>query len=451
MPQNGIEDTYVPLVEEKLFVTKRAVFTERVVLRKQTNEHDAIVEVPLHHDELDVERVPVGRVVADAPPVHEEGGVIIVPLVEEELVVTRRLVLREEVRIRRRRTITTETVTEQLRREEIVIERDHASASQHEKGADMSTSNNLNQPGIAPNTEHQIVAMFDTYAQARSAREALVSAGVPTSAIDLLDREGDVSDTNFTYERTDEGFWGAIKRLFVPEEDAPSYAEGVRRGHALLVVRPEGTQRERVIAVLEQQNPVDLDTRESEWRSSGWSGEGYGATGAAGSGAASLQATSAEPSTAYAAAPGGQGVTETGRSGEQVVPVVEETLRVGKRQVDSGNARVRSYVLERPVQEQVNLREEHVHVERRPVTEPASAVPADAFRERSVEVTATSEESVAAKEARVVEEVVVRKHVGERTETVSDTVRRTEVEVERDGKKVQGPGTTGQTSASPKV
>ncbi|HEX8062397.1 MAG TPA: DUF2382 domain-containing protein [Allosphingosinicella sp.] len=54
-------------------------------------------------------------------------------------------------------------------------------------------------------------------------------------------------------------------------------------------------------------------------------------------------------------------------SAEERIPIVEEELRVGKREVERGGARVRSYVTETPVSEQVNLREEHVSVERRPV------------------------------------------------------------------------------------
>ena len=92
--------------------------------------------------------------------------------------------------------------------------------------------------------------------------------------------------------------------------------------------------------------------------------------------------------------------------------------------------RIRSYVVETPVEEQVALREEHVQqVERRPVAPPVAAGD-DAFRERTVEATERTEEEAVAKEARVTEEVVVRKQAEERTETVSDTVRRTEVEVE---------------------
>ena len=74
---------------------------------------------------------------------------------------------------------------------------------------------------------------------------------------------------------------------------------------------------------------------------------------------------------------------------------------------------------------------ESVHVERRPVDR-ATAVGDDAFRERTIEARATSEEAVVSKEARVTGEVVVKKGVEQRTETVSDKVRSTKVDVEDD-------------------
>ena len=78
----------------------------------------------------------------------------------------------------------------------------------------------------------------------------------------------------------------------------------------------------------------------------------------------------------------------------------------------------------------MQLREEHVTIERQPVDQPASAADIDAFKEGTLEIRETAEEPVVAKTARVVEEVRVGKEVSERTETVSDTVRKTDVEVE---------------------
>ena len=113
------------------------------------------------------------------------------------------------------------------------------------------------------------------------------------------------------------------------------------------------------------------------------------------------------------------------------IPVVEEQLNVGKREVQRGGVRIFTRTTERPVEESVTLREEHARVERHPVDRPATeAELGNAFEEKSVELRETAEEPVVAKTARVVEEVDVDKEVSTRTETVRDTVRRRDVEVE---------------------
>jgi len=136
------------------------------------------------------------------------------------------------------------------------------------------------------------------------------------------------------------------------------------------------------------------------------------------------------------------------RPGEEgQLDVVEEQLEVGKRAVEKGGVRVHRTVEERPVEEKVNLREEHVNVERRPVDRPVTAADQRAFTEGTIEVTETKEEPIVAKTARVVEEVIVNKDVDQRTETVRDNVRRSDVQVERiEGQ--QTGHTTGQTQQS---
>ncbi|MFL4990645.1 MAG: YsnF/AvaK domain-containing protein [Microvirga sp.] len=138
---------------------------------------------------------------------------------------------------------------------------------------------------------------------------------------------------------------------------------------------------------------------------------------------------------------------ETGLSdhGEQVLPVVEERLRIGKRDVSHGRIRIRPYVVETPVDEQVTLREERVAIERRPADRALSDAD-QAFQERTIEAEERGEEAVVSKEVRITEEIVVRKESKEaeqRTETVFDTVRETKVEVEDErGNRVNGTGTT---------
>ena len=115
---------------------------------------------------------------------------------------------------------------------------------------------------------------------------------------------------------------------------------------------------------------------------------------------------------------------------QATIPVVEEELRVGKRAVERGRVRVHTHVEERPVEEDVSLRQEHVSVQRRPVDRAATQADFDTFEEGTFEVTETAEEVVTEKRPRVVEEVVIRKDVDERTETVRDTVRRTGVDID---------------------
>ncbi len=114
---------------------------------------------------------------------------------------------------------------------------------------------------------------------------------------------------------------------------------------------------------------------------------------------------------------------------ETVIPIVEEQIAVGKREVETGGARIRTGVVETPVEQSVSLHEEHVTVSRQPVNQPVSDM-GTAFKEQSFEVTETAEEAVVGKQARVVEEVVVGKTATDRVETIHDTVRRTDVEVE---------------------
>jgi stress response protein YsnF len=125
------------------------------------------------------------------------------------------------------------------------------------------------------------------------------------------------------------------------------------------------------------------------------------------------------------------GTTRELKAGEKAaIPVVKEDIHIGKREVtDTGGVRVETTVKERPVQEQVNLHEEHVKVERHPVNRPASSADLNSMQGGTIEVTEKREVPMVSKEARVVEEVRVGKEATNRTETVRDTVRETDVKV----------------------
>jgi stress response protein YsnF len=111
--------------------------------------------------------------------------------------------------------------------------------------------------------------------------------------------------------------------------------------------------------------------------------------------------------------------------------VIEEDVSIGKRDVDRGGVRVRTFVSEHPIEEEVELREERIDVQREPVNEQISPSAADAaLTEEEFVVTAQGEEAVVGKEARVVERVHIGKEAETRTETVQGTERRRDVEVE---------------------
>ena len=119
---------------------------------------------------------------------------------------------------------------------------------------------------------------------------------------------------------------------------------------------------------------------------------------------------------------------------EQRIPIVEEELRIGKREVLRGGARVHARIEEHPVREEVELIAEQTSIERRPAARRLSEEELEEgglLRERVIEITEMREEAVVSKEAFVREELVVKKTIERRTEIIEDTVRRTRVETER--------------------
>jgi uncharacterized protein (TIGR02271 family) len=222
--------------------------------------------------------------------------------------------------------------------------------------------------------------------------------------------------------------------LGVPYEDAYSYAEGVRRGGALVVVESSDDRAERGMEILRRLHPVDIHERTAQWRQEGWTG--YDAntirsTPASSGATTTRRAQEQVRSTARVADTGARTRRVEGQE-EIAIPVVEEDISIGKREVERGHVRIFSRVTEQPVEESVRLREEKVTIDRRPVDRPATDADFAAAGKEVIEMTETAEEPVVSKRARVVEEVVVHKDVTERTETVRGTERRTDVDVQRE-------------------
>lgn len=241
----------------------------------------------------------------------------------------------------------------------------------------------------------------------------------------------------------------------VPEQEAGYYSEGVRQGGTLVSVHADDEQADALVDIMSRHNPIDVHDRAASWRQAGWTDD---SDTVASDTVDQTRQTAANWDTAMAdtttrtqadqargqassqhrsAQQSSQNRTTSTQSpqradeGETRIPIIEEEVKVGKRQVERGGVRVQTRMEEKPVEQQVRLREEDVNVERRPVNRPADQGDLNAFEERDFVVTETNEEPVVQKQARVVEEVVVKKDARERTETVHDTARKTRVDVEQ--------------------
>ena len=284
-------------------------------------------------------------------------------------------------------------------------------------------------------TTRTITAIYDSEVDARHAREQLLDAGLDDDEVRVVSHN--LTSTPVESVDHDKGVWESIKEFFVGDDDRSKYSEGMRRGGYLLTALVDEEHSAEAISTLEKTNAIDLDERAEQWRSEGWSDSDTFISGerttttvtqtSAGSNAQSGSASQAG-STSQASQAGAARQADAGD--ERRIPVVEERLRVGKREVDRGGVRVRSYVIEEPVHEKVSLHEEHVDVQRRPVGERAATSSDELFRDQTIEVTEHGEEPVIAKEAVVKEEVVIRKTGEDRVEEIDDTVRHTEVDVD---------------------
>jgi uncharacterized protein (TIGR02271 family) len=112
----------IPLVEERLRVGTRPVETGRVHVRTVTETREEIAGADLRREEVEVERVPCEREVAEPPPVREEDGVTIVPVLEERLVVAKKLFVVEEIRLRRKSVVEREEMPVTVRAQRAVVQ-----------------------------------------------------------------------------------------------------------------------------------------------------------------------------------------------------------------------------------------------------------------------------------------------------------------------------------------
>jgi uncharacterized protein (TIGR02271 family) len=304
--------------------------------------------------------------------------------------------------------------------------------------------------------QQTVIGVFDSASDAQRAVEQLVSNGFSRDNIDLsAQTDSDYSDSNSssTYSNTtytdsstradrdddhNSGIGGFFNSLFGgDDDDTRKYTSVAERGSIVTVHAQSSDEAERAADLLDEYGAVDVDERAAQYGAYGSTGTTSGYT---------TGVNTADTTTGYTDTADLMDSTNTtdriaNTDNDQTIKVIEENLQVGKREVERGGVRVRSRIVERPVEESLRLREERVRIQRTPVNRPATAADLNAFQEGQIEVTEHAEVPVVSKTANVVEEISVGKEVNERVETIRDTVRSTDVEVEN-------LGTTGTTDQS---
>ena len=249
----------------------------------------------------------------------------------------------------------------------------------------------LDAPSIAPAT---IVAVYNTATAAQAAIRDLETVGLPHNDISRYAKEGSITGTSrSTAPVHEKGFWAS---LFggEPDHDTSVYGQSIDSGATVVTVKIAAARYDEAAAILEKHAPVDFDL----------------VTGSTNLGA------KAE-------------LIVEGAAGD-TLQLAEEFLNVGKRAVRGGTTRIRRYTVEKPVEENVTLHNERVVLDRRPVTDGRVLANAD-FTDKTISMTEMNEEAVVSKTARVVEEIGLHKEASDRVETVRDTLRKDDVEVEQ--------------------
>jgi uncharacterized protein (TIGR02271 family) len=238
----------------------------------------------------------------------------------------------------------------------------------------------------------KIVAVYDRAEKAREAARAPASSGFVSSDISVLN-SGSVSDK----DASDGSVWQRLFGRRVADEETVAYRRTINSGGAVLTLRTPDREVDRAMKILNVHGPTNLEDRSG-----------------------STLASTLTPATE----------TRGLDAPEEVLRLAEEQIDIGKQQVATGKSRIRRFVTEQPVEQQITLHEEHYEVSRREVNDPQLAKDID-WNDRTIEVIETSEQPVVTKAARITEEVVIRRRGSDHIETIRDTVRRQQLEVER--------------------
>jgi len=250
-----------------------------------------------------------------------------------------------------------------------------------------------------------VIALFNNATEAKRAVDTLVDQGFQRSNVDISRGNTDNNYYNDDSNRdtNESGISRFFSSLFGDNDDADKYTRVAERNSSVVTVHAGSIEEARRAAdVLDASGAMDVNEKAAEY--------GYSTTGGGDINKTSMDKRSGNETTS--------------------IPIVEENVQVGKREVETGGVRLRSRIVEKPVEENLRLREERVTVERTPVDRKATEEDLNTLKDQEIEVVEHAEVPVVSKEAKVVEEIKLNKEVEHRDETVRDTVRKTEVDVE---------------------
>jgi len=278
--------------------------------------------------------------------------------------------------------------------------------------------------------QEKIVTLFDSATQAEAAKRNLVKAGFSDRDISLISGERLEQEGHAVRHPS---LWQRLFGHTVDQDQADVYTKAMDKGGVVLTIRTEEEKLARAMTILHSHDTVDVPSRMQSSVENGTPAPGINPT----AGKQFAGETNDRPAEPLRTSLTGD------ESEEDILRLAEEQVEVGKRLVSEGSTRVRRYTVTDTVSEDISLHEQHADIFRRSVNEPALAGEVD-WSEKTVEVAETHEQPVINKTTHVKEEVVVRTDGSDRTETINDTVRRQEVDIDhaRGGLERELPGTT---------
>ena len=228
-----------------------------------------------------------------------------------------------------------------------------------------------------------VIGLFDDRNEGMRAYNALVQEGYAQGDLDVLTNDDKDDEPKL-----------AVMRKNIPSPDIDVYLEGVRQGGTIITANVSDSAINRAAEIMSSFDIVNIGERAIKLKLIDNKLE--------------LKDSSVH---------------------DDVIDVIEEELQVGKEAVERGRLRIYNVVTEREVTQNVTLRDETIKVNRRPINREVALTP-DLFKARSFEMVEVDEIAKVTKTARVIEEVSIGKEVVEKIETIKETLRRQDVEIE---------------------